>query len=79
MERREFFAGAAAGVGLPLAGSAYGGVRVERFKTGIRVSWAEGGHIEDCKLIYNSTGSRSQTGPAACSSRTATSATTAPR
>ena len=32
------------------------GVRVERFRTGIRVSWAEGGHLEDCKLIYNSTG-----------------------
>jgi hypothetical protein len=32
------------------------GIRVERFKTGIRVSWAEGGHIEDCKLIYNTTG-----------------------
>jgi parallel beta helix pectate lyase-like protein len=32
------------------------GVRVERFKTGIRVSWAEGGHFEDCKLIYNTTG-----------------------
>ena len=32
------------------------GVRVEHFQTGIRVSWAEGGHFEDCKLIYNSTG-----------------------
>lgn len=32
------------------------GVRVERFRTGIRVTSAEGGHLEDCKLIYNSTG-----------------------
>ena len=32
------------------------GVRVERCRTGIRVFRAEGGHIEDCKLIYNTTG-----------------------
>ena len=32
------------------------GVRIERFRTGIRVFSAEGGHIEDCKLIYNTTG-----------------------
>ena len=32
------------------------GVRVERCKTGIRVWAAEGGHIEDCKLIYNTIG-----------------------
>ena len=32
------------------------GVRVEGFLVGIRVSYAEGGHFQDCKLIYNSTG-----------------------